>query len=811
MMEQETNLPNETCEVKGTAQAENAQTLKKRQEETAEIEVNDRETIASSQEECVLPEETCENRTEETVDELDVRETIASSQEECTLPKETCENQTEETVDESDVRETITSSQEECTLPKETCENQTEETVDESDVRETIASTQEECTLPKETCENQTEETVDESNDAWVTTDSSQEKCTLPEETSENRKEETETVDESDTGETTASNREEYDSPEKTAEEPVMQELPSSPDNFCGDLQEAIEVGAVGMLGKLDIIGKLVEINKNVDRISREQVDKLKQAYYRIIKAENDELKKIFVENGGDEADFESPEDETGQQFKDLYAEYKQKKAVSYEKEEKQKEENYVHKLQLIDRLQLLIESQDDFNKRYNEFKEIQQKWKEYDPIPQEYARDLWRKYQLHNERFYDLIKINNEFRDYDFKKNLELKTTLCEAIEKLADEPDAVSAYHQLQKLFHQWREIGPVAREYRETLWARFKEASTVINRKHQAHFEMLKSVEEENLTKKTALCEKVESIDFESLKTLKDWDRKTREVIDMQKNWRTIGFATKKYNTKIFDRFRKACDAYFEKKGVFYKSFKKELESNLQLKYELIAKAEELKNSSEWKETSKKLIELQAQWKNIGPVAHKHAEVVWQQFISACDYFFEQKNKALSSNRSEEIACLDTKRLLIKKISAIDENLSTEEALLQLKLLIAEWNTVGHVPFKEKDKIYKAFREAVNSQYERLNVAQTDRRIQQSRTDMPDNKDRNRLRNERDRLMRMYDRIKSELQTYENNVGFLNISSKGGGNLLKEMENKIERLREEMLLTVKKIDAIDENLED
>ncbi|MDR1407507.1 MAG: DUF349 domain-containing protein [Tannerella sp.] len=594
------------------------------------------------------------------------------------------------------------------------------------------------------------------------------------------------------------------------ADEPVLQELPTSPDNFCGDLQEAIEVGAIGMLDKQEIINKLIDINKDVAQTSREQVDKLKQAYYRITNVENDELKKIFVEDGGNEADFEAPEDETAQQLKDLLAEYKQKKAFLHEKEEKREEENYLRKLQLIDRLQALVEGQGYFNKRYNEFKEIQQKWREYDPIPQEYVRDLWRKYQLQNERFYDLIKINNEFRDYDFKKNLEMKTAICEAVEKLVDELDAISAYHQLQKLFQQWREIGPVAREHRETLWTRFREASAVINRQHQAYFETRKAGEEENLNKKIRICEIIESIDFGSLKTFKDWDRKTQEVISMQKEWKTIGYATKKSNAKIFERFRKLCDAYFDKKGVFYKSIKKELETNLQLKRELIAKVEALKNSDDWKETGKKMIELQNEWKKIGPVARKHSESIWKQFISACDYFFEQKNKTFSSSRSDELSSLETKRLLIKKINSIDEKLSGEEAFTQLKLLIAEWNTVGHVPFKEKDRIYKAFHEAVDKQYDRLNVAQTDRRIQQFRTEISESKDRGRLHNERDRLMRTYERMKSELQTYENNVGFFNISSKGGGNLLKEMEHKLERLKEEMALIVKKIDAIDENLE-
>jgi len=636
---------------------------------------------------------------------------------------------------------------------------------------------------------------------------------------SEKRQEETtETVFEANEQESATSEEDQtiVDNPEEEVPSPQeacpMEELPASPDNYCGDLQEAIEVGAIGMLNKQEIINKLKEINIDVAKVSRDQVDKLKQSYYRIIDAENEELKKIFIDNGGDEADFEAPKDELAQQLKELLAEYKQKKAALHEKDEKIKEDNYVRKLQLIDRLQALVESQDDFNKRYAEYKEIQQKWKEYDPIPQEHARDLWRKYQLHNEKFYDLVKINNEFRDYDFKKNLELKTGLCVTVEKLAEETDAISAYHQLQKLFQQWREIGPVSREHREALWARFKEASTVINKKHQMYFESLKAGEEENLKKKTEICNKIEAINYEALKTFKDWDKKTQEVVKMQQEWRTIGFATRKQNSKIFDRFRKSCDKYFEKKNAFYKSIKKELDANLTAKRELIAQAEALKNNTDWKETGKKLTELQAEWKKIGPVPHKHSDAIWKQFIAACDYFFEQKSKTLSSSKSEEYSNLETKKLLIEKINSIDKKLPKEDGLMALKLLIAEWNTVGHVPFKEKDRIYKLFHEAVNKQYDNLNVAQVDRRMQQFRTEIAESskKDKGRLHVEREKLMRSYERTKNELHTYENNVGFFNISSKGGGNLLKEMQKKIERLKEEMSLIEKKIDAIDENLD-
>lgn len=596
--------------------------------------------------------------------------------------------------------------------------------------------------------------------------------------------------------------------------EPLMQETKTTPDNYCGDLQEAIEVGAISMLDKQEILDQLKALVSNAEQVKREQIDKLKQAYYKIVKTETEELKKVFVEGGREEADFQTPQDETGSLLKELLDEYKQKRSVLHEQEGKLKEENYAKKLQLIDRIQTLVDSQEDFNKRYNEYKEIQQKWKELDPVPQEYQRELWRNYQLQSERFYDLVKINNQFRDYDFKKNLELKTTLCETVERLTNETDVISTYHQLQKLFQQWREIGPVARDLRDDLWARFKEASTTINKRYQSHFEELREQEEENLKQKAALCEIVESIDYETLKSFKEWDKKTNEVIELQQKWRTIGFATKKQNNKIFERFRKSCDLYFEKKAAYYKTLKKDLEANLELKRQLVEKAESLKEQTDWKETTKAMIEVQNEWKKIGPIPRKYTDVLWKQFIGACDYFFEQKNKVFSSQKSQETENLELKKTLIEKIQNLDENLSGNEALTNLKLLIAEFNTIGHVPFKEKDNIYKAFHEIVDKQYDRLNVAQSDRRMQQFRSTLTefanDGQGQNKLHKEREKLMRMYERMKNELKTYENNLGFFNVSSKGGGSLFKEMENKIDRLKKEMTLIVQKIDAIDENIE-
>lgn len=417
-------------------------------------------------------------------------------------------------------------------------------------------------------------------------------------------------------------------------------------------------------------------------------------------------------------------------------------------------------------------------------------------------------------EKFYDIIKINNQFRDYDFKKNLELKTALCETVEKLGNEPDVISAFHQLQKLHQQWREIGPVAKELREDLWARFKAASTVINKRHQEHFEKLKAKEQENLEAKTAICEKIEAIDFSSLKTFKDWDEMNKVVIGLQEQWKKIGFAPKKHNVKIFERFRAACDAYFEKKSEFYKTIKSEMEKNLEAKRALCEQAEALKDSTDWKDTTDKMIALQKEWKTIGPVARKHSDAVWKRFISACDYFFEQKNKNVVSQRSVEQANLAAKKELIAQIRNIDENMEHDEALATLKDYMAEWNKIGFVPFKEKDKIYKEYHEAVDQLFDRLNVDQNDRKMQSFRNNLSEmtsgERGKGRLFGERDKLMRTYERMKSELQTYENNIGFLSVSSKGGGGLLKEMERKIEKLKEDMALTIQKIEAIDENLE-
>lgn len=601
--------------------------------------------------------------------------------------------------------------------------------------------------------------------------------------------------------------------PENTAEEVVTNETPDAEVKTDEVAAGEETVATTGKLSKEEILEKLTGLVGAAADATRNEVEALKQAYYKIHRSEVDELKKAFLTAGGEEKDFVVPEDETESKIKELLNVYKEKRAAILAEEERVKAANYALKLQLIDQLKALTESQEDFNKLYNDFKDIQQRWKEVKAVPQEHVSELWKNYQIYSEKFYDIIKINNQFRDYDFKKNLEMKTALCETVEKLQTEPDVISAFHQLQKLHQQWREIGPVAKELREDLWSRFKAASTIINKRHQEHFEGLKAKEQENLEAKTAICEQIENIDFPALKSFKDWEEKNKEVIALQDKWKTIGFAPKKSNVKIFERFRAACDVYFNRKSEFYKNIKDEMEKNLALKKALCEKAEALKDSTDWKSTTEKMIALQKEWKTIGSVARKHSDAVWKRFISACDYFFEQKNKNASSQKSVEQTNLAAKKALIEKINTIDEA-DHDEALAALKGYITEWNTIGHVPFKEKDKIYKEYHEAVDKQFDRLKVDQNDRKMQTFRNSLSDmsngERGKGKLYGEREKLMRMYERMKNELQTYENNIGFLSISSKGGGGLLKEMERKIDKLKDEMALIIKKIDAIDENLE-
>ncbi len=562
---------------------------------------------------------------------------------------------------------------------------------------------------------------------------------------------------------------------------------------------------------KLELIEALkLLITKEVDAV-KDEVEHIKQLFYKKTKAEIEEQKKIFVETGGLEQDFVTAKDELEEIFKSLLNEFRIKKATVLAQLEKDKELNLRQKQQLLEQMKLLVASNDDVSTHINDFRALQQKWKSIGLVPQASSTELWKQYNLYQESFWDLIKINNELREYDFKKNLESKTLLCEAAEKLVDELDVISAFQNLQKLHEEWHELGPVARDLREVIWTRFKDASTAINKKHQTYFDTIRKLEDENFVAKSALCEKIEAFDFSNLTSYRAWDDATKIMLTWQDEWRTIGFAPRKVNQKIFDRYRKACDAFFAAKGEFYKGTKNVLTQNADKKKALCEQAEALKDSTDWKETGEKLILLQKEWKAIGPIPKKFSDELWKRFIAACDYFFEQKNKSTSVLKNAETDNLAKKKELIAKISSFDKTENHTESLASIRALMAEWNTIGHVPFKEKDKVYKEYRDAVDKQFETLNADATNRRMDSFKTNLKDmsNKGENKLNREREKLVKAFEHLKSEIATYENNIGFFTSSSKKGGGLIKEMERKIESLKEESKLIEQKINLIDENV--
>lgn len=551
------------------------------------------------------------------------------------------------------------------------------------------------------------------------------------------------------------------------------------------------------------------------ERPQRKEIDEYKNQFYRSLRNEIEGQKQSFLSAGGEEIDFVASEPPLFTEGKELLQKIREKRAAILAMEEAEKEKNVARKLAIIEQIKLLTQNQgqEDFNKVYQEFKSLQQEWNEIRLIPQARVNELWKSYQHYVEIFYDLVRINNEFREYDFKKNLELKTELCEAAERLNEEPDVVSAFHQLQNLHQEWREIGPVSRKDREEIWNRFKEASTSINKKYQAHFEALRSKEDENLELKTALCEKLEAIDYSQIKTIRDWNNKVKEVLEIQSQWRQIGYVPRKWNTKIYKRYRAACDFFFRSKNEFYKSLRNEMEENLRKKTALCERAEALKDSQDWKKTTQEMIEIQKEWKSIGIVPHKYVDTIWKRFITACDYFFEQKKIHTSSQYEEESRNLEAKKKIVAQINQLDPALDAEEAVETLRGLMDEWYAIGHVPYKLKDRVYREFYDATEAQFDRLHIDKAERKLESFKTNIADmsraGNAKSQLLHEREKLMRQYDRMKNELQTYENNIGFLSISSKKGNHLVDDMNQKVERIKSELQLIVKKIDALDNEL--
>ena len=594
---------------------------------------------------------------------------------------------------------------------------------------------------------------------------------------------------------------------EVQADAPVSEE-PVQNENSETEVTTAEEPDRKTYTSKKEVLERIREIAHNDENPEKDEVEYLKSTFYRLHIAEREEQQKAYLEEGGDPEKYQVRPDDVEEAFKAEMQVTKEKRAKLFQKQEEERANNLKHREEIIEKIKNMATSPEEANKSFNAFKQLQQEWKEIGAVPPEKANETWKTYQLYVEQFYDLLNLNREAREYDFKKNLEQKTRLCEEAEKLAEETDIISAFHQLQELHAQYRETGPVAKDLRDEIWTRFKNASTVINKKHQQHFEELRAREEENLTKKTALCEKVEAIAQEENKGTADWEKHSQEIIAIQQEWKTIGFAPQKMNVKIFERFRTACDDFFGRKAEYFKEIKKRFAENAEKKRVLVEKAKALADSTDWKSTSDKIIALQKEWKTIGTVPKKLGDRLWNDFLAACNQFFEARNAANAGSRNEEHANLDKKRDIIAKLKAMIED-AGDDVQAKVQALIDEYNTVGHVPYKDKDKVYKEYHEVLDKVYDTLHIKQTRRRLDNFKNNLRNvaKRGEDAVDNERARLMRRYEQLKQEVTTYENNLGFLNIASKKGNSLVEEMNRKVQKLKDEVQLVFDKIKAIDQ----
>lgn len=557
-----------------------------------------------------------------------------------------------------------------------------------------------------------------------------------------------------------------------------------------------------------EVIARLQIIVGESPEEVKDEVESLKQLYYRLRKQEIEAAKAAFVEAGNAEADFVVEPDTLEEPLKTLLNDFKLKKAAAIEAKERRRRENLAIKQELLEELRKIADDSDNINKYYNEFHELSKRFREITDIPASHVNELWKDFQKYTEQFYDLLKINKELRDYDFKKNQEHKEMLCAEAEALTTSEDVIAAFRRLQELHEEWRQTGPVAPQMREELWNRFKNASTTINKRHQHFFENIKETEADNERKKEEICKKIEAFNLADLKSFQAWENKTKEVLELQEEWKKIGFASKKVNNQLFERFRKMCDTFFAEKAEYFQHMKEQLSTNLEQKRALCEKAESLKDSTDWKHTTDQLITLQKEWKKVGPVARKYSDVLWNRFIGACDYFFEQKEKNTSSTRSAEAANLDAKKALIEKLKGLIE--SGNSQFKELQEVMNEWKNIGHVPFKEKDKIFKEYQGLLDVLFQRVNKQGKKAHMDHFAGKIADgHQSQNALYREREKLMRTFEHLKTELKTYENNVGFLSSSSKGGKALVKEMERKIEKIKDDMNTIAQKVDVIDMNL--
>ena len=561
---------------------------------------------------------------------------------------------------------------------------------------------------------------------------------------------------------------------------------------------------------KQQVVERAKAIAESGDKGDRQELDLLKSLFYKFHNIELQEAHKEYIEAGGDPEQFVPQIDPLEPEFRAAMQTIREHRATIQEEQERIKAQNLKRKLEILERIQQMASTPEEANQTFEEFKALQAEWKELKAVPAEKATELWKNYQLYVEKFYDLLKLGHELRDYDFRKNLEVKTRLCEQAEALAEETDVIQAFNQLQSLHQEWKETGPVAKELREEIWTRFKNASTVINKRHQEHFEAIKATEEENLRQKTSLCERLEAICTDTLKTFADWDTVTKQIIDLQAEWKKIGFAPQKMNTAIFERFRKGCDAFFGQKAQFFQNMKEELNSNLAKKKELVEKAEALTDSTDWKTTGDTLVKLQKQWKEIGAVPRKYSDALWKRFVGACDHFFEAKQAATADVRNEEKANMQSKQSIIEQLQALAEQ-EEGNIIQKVKELQQQWNEIGHVPFREKDRLYKEYRAICDRIYDAFGASQAKKRLSNFRTNIAQKmeKEGGSLAQEKQRMMRAYERMRDEIKTYENNLCFLTTSSKKGNTLVETMRKKMDKLRDELNLLAEKIKAVDEQI--
>ena len=584
-----------------------------------------------------------------------------------------------------------------------------------------------------------------------------------------------------------------------TATESVAVETPEATDEAAPELFEKKFYA-----NRQEIIDRLSVIANEATEQAKAEINYLKMLYYKIRQQEVDAELQKFINDNGDPAAYESKTDDLEPKLKELLAVQKEARAVMVEARNKEMAENLAKKNEILDKMDAIASDADGIGQQYNVFQDLQKQFKEVGAVDPQEVNVLWKRFSAIGEKFYDALKINKELRDYDFKKNLEKKEALCEEAEKLSEAGDVLSAFRRLQEMHEEWKGIGPVAKEIREEIWSRFKAASTIINKRHQEHFESLKAAEAANEQGKIARCEKLEAIQVAAISTVKDWEEQTQAVLKIQEEWRKLGFANKKVNNSLFERFRGLCDAFFQAKAEYYKAIKEEQNENLAKKIALCEKAEALKDSTDWRSTTDLLVKLQQDWKEIGPVNRKNSNAIWERFRSACNAFFDAKEKAVGDERSVEKVNLEKKLEILEKLSQLKDNVA-DATPDQVRALMNEWKEVGHVPFKEKDKLFKAYQEQVDFFFENLDMKS---RPQSRGNRQKGEKSRNVPENDRARLMRQYDTLTRELKTYENNLGFLSFGNKGGKNpLLAQMEQKMEGIKKQISEIVEKINNLDE----